>query len=363
MRYDFPPQPAPVVKPGEFVFAAAALEHGHIHGQTSALIGAGATLRWVHDPDPAKVAAFRRKFPQARAAPNFETILDDPDVHLVAAACVPNERGPLGMRVMDAGKDYFCDKCPFTTLDQLESARARAAATGRKYMVYYSERLHVECAVFAGQLIADGVIGRVVQTIGTGPHRVGDPPVNRPAWFFDHARYGGILCDIGSHQSEQFLAFTGAGDATVNHSAVGNFAYADFPELEDFGEASLTADNGASGYYRVDWLTPTGLRSWGDGRTFILGTKGFIEFAEIPRSHRRGPRRRAAPPRGRAGRAALRLRRQGRIPVLRPTDSRRAQPHRERHDAGPRLQGRRVEPARPGRGQTVDGRPVSGAPP
>ena len=277
MTYDFPNKPAPVVKPGEFVFAAAALDHGHIYGQTSALIEAGAELRWVYDPDPGKVAAFQQKFPQAKAAPSFETLLDDPDVRLIASAGVPSKRGPLGLRVMDAGKDYFVDKCPFTTLEQLESARARAAQTGRKYMVYYCERLHVECAVFAGQLIADGVIGRVVQTLGTGPHRVG-PPADRPAWFFDLARYGGILCDIGSHQSEQFLAFTGAGDATVHHSAVGNFAYPDFPELEDFGEASLSADNGASGYYRVDWLTPAGLRSWGDGRTLILGTKGSIEL-------------------------------------------------------------------------------------
>jgi hypothetical protein len=27
----------------------------------------------------------------------------------------------------------------------------------------------------------------------------------------------------------------------------------------------------------VDWLNPQGLRTWGDGRTFILGTEGYIE--------------------------------------------------------------------------------------
>ena len=57
-----------------------------------------------------------------------------------------------------------------------------------------------------------------------------------------------------------------------------NFNNPEYPELEDFGEASLTGDNGASGYYRVDWFTPDGLRSWGDGRTFIFGTKGTIEL-------------------------------------------------------------------------------------
>jgi len=158
----------------------------------------------------------------------------------------------------------------------LKQARATAARTGRKYMVYYSERLHAECAVLAGQLILQRAIGRVFQTIGSGPHRLSTS--SRPPWFFEKAKYGGILCDIGSHQSEQFLFFAGAKDAKVNYSAVANFSNPEYPELEDFGEASLTGDNGASGYYRVDWFTPDGLRSWGDGRTFIFGTKGTIEL-------------------------------------------------------------------------------------
>jgi len=266
----------PVVKPGEFAFAAAYLEHGHIYGQCNGLIEAGAELRWVYDPDPQKVEAFRAKLPQARVARSFDEILDDPAIKLVAAAAVPSERGAIGNRVMFAGKDYFTDKTPFTTLDQLAEARRVVAQTQRKYMVYYSERLHVEAAMHAGDLVHGGAIGRVVQVIGLGPHRLNKP--SRPAWFFEHARYGGILCDIGSHQFEQFLHFTGATDATVTQSAVGNFANPDKPEFEDFGEASLLGNNGASNYVRVDWFTPDGLSTWGDGRTIILGTKGYIEL-------------------------------------------------------------------------------------
>ena len=276
MNYAPKGKPAPVVKPGEFPFAAAALEHGHIFGQCNGLIEAGGDLRYVYDPDPAKVANFIKTFPQAKAVERLETILDDPAIKLVASAAIPSDRGPLGVRVMQAGKDYFCDKTPFTTLEQLESARKTAAATGKKYMVYYSERLHVESAIFAGQLIADGVIGRVVSVMGLGPHRLNAP--SRPGWFFEKAKYGGILCDIGSHQIEQFLSFSGATDATVTEAAVANYANPDYPELEDYGHANLVANNGATNYFRVDWLTPTGLRSWGDGRTIILGTAGFIEL-------------------------------------------------------------------------------------
>jgi predicted dehydrogenase len=276
MNYAPEGKAAPVCKPGDFPFAAVHLDHGHIYGQCNGLVEAGGTLSWVYDPDPARVAAFQKKFPQARAAPSLEAVLDDPAVRLVAAAAVPCDRGPLGCRVMEAGKDYFTDKCPFTTLDQLADAREAAARTSRKFMVYYAERLHVECAVHAGRLIEQGAIGRVIQTISTAPHRLNAPA--RPAWFFEKEKYGGILCDIGSHQSEQFLYFTGAKDARVNFSALANYAHPEHPELEDFGEASLTADHGASGYFRVDWFNPDGLRSWGDGRTFILGTKGTIEL-------------------------------------------------------------------------------------
>jgi predicted dehydrogenase len=276
MNYAPQGKPSPVVAPGEFVVAATHLEHGHIYGQCNGLLEAGATLKWVYDADEKKVDAFRARYPQANAARSLEEILDDPDVRLVTAAAVPCDRGPLGVRVMEAGKDYFTDKTPFTSLSQLDDAKAAVARTGRKYMVYFSERLHVESAMYATDLVAAGAIGRVVQVIGLGPHRLGK--ANRPDWFFEKAKFGGILTDIGSHQFEQFLTYTGATDATVTQAAVGNFSCPDKPEFEDFGEASLLGDNGASNYIRVDWFTPNGLSTWGDGRTILLGTKGYIEL-------------------------------------------------------------------------------------
>ncbi len=276
MNYAPEGKPRPVCREGDFVIAAAHLDHGHIYGQCNGLVEAGAVIKWVFDPDEAKVAAFLEKYPAARAARSLDEILEDKGVALVAAAAVPSERGPLGCRVMRAGKHYFTDKSPFTTLEQLADARIAAAETGRKYAVYYSERLHVESAVMAGQLVQRGAIGRVVQTLGLGPHRLNAG--SRPEWFFDKARYGGILCDIGSHQIEQFLYYTGAETADILSARVANVAAPGFPGLEDFGECSLRADNGASGYLRVDWLTPGGLRTWGDGRMFILGTEGYIEL-------------------------------------------------------------------------------------
>lgn len=275
MNYAPVGKPQPVVAPGEFIIAAASLDHGHIYGMCNGLIEAGATLKWVFDPDPAKVAKFVEQYPQVKVADSLETILTDASVQLVAGAAVPSERCPLGLKVMDAGKDYFTDKAPLTTLAQLEQAKRKVLETGRKYAVYYSERLHVESAVFAGQLVEQGAIGRVMQTLGVGPHREGE---GRPEWFYDKALFGGILCDIGSHQIEQFLFYTGNRNARVVASQVRNVNHPQYPLFEDFGDAMLAGDNGATGYFRCDWFTPDGLSSWGDGRLTLLGTEGYIEI-------------------------------------------------------------------------------------
>ena len=276
MNYAPKGKPQPVVKQGEFVFAAIGLDHGHIGGMCNGLTEAGATLKYIYDPDVNKVNQYIKQYPEAKAAKSEEEVLNDPEVALVASANIPSERCPLGLRAMEAGKDYFTDKAPLTTLEQLADAKAMVEKTGKKYAVYYSERLHVEAAVFAGDLIDEGAVGRVIQTIGLGPHRAN--PGSRPSWFFEREKYGGILCDIGSHQIEQFLYYTGAKSAEILMAQVENYNHPQYPGLDDFGDCTLKADNGASGYFRVDWFTPDGLSSWGDGRTVILGTEGYIEL-------------------------------------------------------------------------------------
>lgn len=279
-EYKFNYEKKDVVKPGEFNIAGVQFEHGHIHGQIAALTKAGATLKWIYDKREDVLKSLAEKYPTAKVARCLDEILDDEDTKLVTAADIPSDRGPLGIACMKAGKDYFTDKTPFTTMEQLNEARKVATETGRKYGCYFSERLCSEAAMAAGDLIEQGAIGKVLSIIGVGPHRMGAPS-SRPAWFFERKLYGGILCDIGSHQCEQFLHYAGAKNATVNFARACNHNHPDYPELEDFGEASLTADNGVAFYYRLDWFTPDGLSSWGDGRTLIVGTDGYIELRKF----------------------------------------------------------------------------------
>lgn len=269
-------QASKVVEPGEFCFAAAYLDHGHIYGQTNGLRDAGATLKYVYDTDADRIKKFEQAYPEVRVVESFEQILSDPDIKLVCSAAIPDQRADIGMRVLRAGKDYFTDKSPFTSLQQLHEVAQVVEDTQQKYAVYYAERLHNDAAWRAGELVAEGAVGRVLQVLNLAPHRLAKD--TRPEWFFDKGRYGGILTDIGSHQVEQFLTYAGCSDAKVNFARVENFSHPDKPGLEDFGELSLLGDNGASFYSRVDWYTPNGQESWGDGRTFILGTDGSIEL-------------------------------------------------------------------------------------
>lgn len=265
-----------VVEPGEFVFAAAYFDHGHIFGQINGLASAGGTLKYVFDPKPERYAKVLEEHPGARAVSDYREILDDPEVKLVTAAAIPNFRCGIGLQAMAAGKHYLTDKSPFTTLEQLEQARAKVAETGMKYGVCYSERLLSESGWYAGELVRNGAVGRVLQVLNLAPHNLNAP--SRPDWFFRKENYGGIITDIGSHQFEQFLTYAGATDAVVNQARVENFGNPEYPELEDFGEAHLTTNTGASCYCRMDWFNPKASRTWGDGRTFILGTEGYIEI-------------------------------------------------------------------------------------
>ncbi|MCW3834921.1 Gfo/Idh/MocA family protein [Sphingomonas canadensis] len=257
-------------------FGVIGLDHAHICSMTDAMIRGGGTPVSFFATDPAQIATFARRYGNGVAlAKSAEAILADRSIQLIVAAPVPDQRAPLGIRAMEAGKDYLGDKPAITTLDQLARVRETIRRTGRKFAIMYSERLEVRAAVQAGHLVAQGAIGKVVQTVNLAPHRVNAP--SRPGWFWDKARYGGILTDIGSHQADQFLFYTGSKRAQVIAAQTGNLHWPDKPDFEDFGDMIATGDGG-TGYIRVDWFTPDGLPTWGDGRLFILGTDGYIEL-------------------------------------------------------------------------------------
>lgn len=262
-----------------FVFGVNGLAHGHIYGMCQGLINAGATLKAVYEEDEALLSSFVKKYPSVRVCKSYAEILEDPEIALVASAAIPSHRAGIAIEAMKAGKDFFVDKAPVISLEQLCEVRAVSEQTKRKYFVYYSEFVAVEASIFAKQLIDRGVIGEVFHMDIVAPHRLS--PETRPEWFFKREDTGGIIIDIGSHQLQQFLAFSGATDAEVKSARVDNYFFKSLsPDggFDDFGDLAITGNNGVTGYIRIDWNSPKGIATWGDVRAIIQGSDGYIEL-------------------------------------------------------------------------------------
>jgi predicted dehydrogenase len=275
------PSSAKPIIPNRIKFAVINIDHPHIYGMTDAIKRGGGQLVALYAKQPDLAAAFLKTYPEAILAKSENEILEDPSIHLILSAGIPDERAPLGVRVMKHGKDYLTDKPGIISLEQLAEVKKVQQETKRIYSIMYSERFENKATEKASQLVKAGAIGQVIQTVNLAPHRinngVGKTGLSvRPDWFWDKKRFGGILTDIGSHQFDQYLHFTGSTEAEVLMSQVGNVHHPDKPLFEDFGDVMLSG-NGGTGYIRVDWFTPDGLDTWGDGRLTILGTDGFIE--------------------------------------------------------------------------------------
>ena len=257
-------------------FAAVGLDHRHIYDQVQSLIDIGGTCvgYWTGD-DARPLEGFVKRFPHIPRVADRRALLDDPSIQLFTCAAVFDQRADLAIEAMIAGKDFMADKPGVTTLEQLARVRDVQQSTGRIWTVNFTERFEVRAVTRALELVQGGAIGTVVQTVGLGPHR--ENRHTRADWFYDKRRYGGILADIASHQIDQFLMFTGASDARITLARAGNVAHPGDPLFEDFGEVALAAGK-ASGYIRVDWFTADGLPTWGDGRLFVVGTRGTIEL-------------------------------------------------------------------------------------
>jgi len=256
-------------------FAALGIDHRHIFGMAGNMQDVGATFKsWWTEGTPGTEEGFVKRFPDVPKA-SRDDILADPEIDLILISAIPRDRAALAIAAMEAGKDVMVDKPGCTTLEQLDAIKDCQARTGRIWSVDFSERFEVPSVTKATELVQSGAIGKVVQTLGQGPHRLNR--ATRPDWFFERDAYGGILVDIASHQIDQFLFFTGSTDAEITLAQVGNFANPDDKGLQDFGEIALKSDQG-HGYIRVDWYTPDALPNWGDGRLTILGTEGYIEL-------------------------------------------------------------------------------------
>jgi predicted dehydrogenase len=256
--------------------AAMGCDHRHIYGMLQGMLDAGAHAScWWTERETNVLDGFERRFPSIQRVADRRSILEDQSIDMVLIASIPSERADLAIEAMEHGKDVMVDKPGCTTLADIDRIRAAVVRTGRIWSVNFSERFEVPAVTRALELVGEGAIGRVIQTVGLGPHR--HNAHMRPDWFYEPALSGGILCDIGSHQIDQFMVFTGSKEVEILSATSRNHANPAHPRFEDYGEILLRGDKG-HGFIRVDWYTPDALPTWGDGRLILLGTEGTIEL-------------------------------------------------------------------------------------
>ncbi len=256
-------------------FGVIGINHGHIYSMAASVIASGGEMVSFYALEDDLSSEFKKKFPGAKRMKNAEEIYGNSEIKLILSSAIPNQRAGIGIKAMLAGKDYMVDKPGITDLKQLAEVKKIQKQTGRIFSISYSERFENRATEKASLLVKEGAIGKVIQTIGLGPHRMN--PKSRPDWFFDMKQVGGIITDIGSHQFDQFLHFTNSTEGSIVSSQIANYNNKQHTGFEDFGDV-MVKGNGGSGYIRVDWFSPEGLGSWGDGRLTILGTEGYIEI-------------------------------------------------------------------------------------
>lgn len=255
-------------------FAIIGLDHNHAYNHIRMLLNAGAEFACCYSDKPELIAAFKEKHADVPIASSMDAIFEDRSIHVIAGAAMPAERAAISIKAMQHGKDVLTDKPVGTTLREIDEIERVQRETKRIWSLYSNEHHDRRCTVRAAELVAEGAIGPVIQTTGIGPHLIRKN--QRAPWFFNPSLSGGILGDIGAHQIEQFLSFTGSTEVEITLTQTGNFANPDYPDFEDYGEVALRG-NGGVGWFRVDWHMPGSLGVPGDIRLVVLGTEGYIE--------------------------------------------------------------------------------------
>ncbi len=157
-------------------FAVIGINHNHIYGQVDALIRGGGEFVSFYAPEDDLAKPFAERYPQAERVADKRRILEDRSIDLVVTAAIPAERAPIAMRGdaprqgrddRQAGRDLASSSSP--------SCAACRRRPKRIYSILYSEHFETRSTVKAGELVQAGAIGKVVQTVGLGPHRLNKP--------------------------------------------------------------------------------------------------------------------------------------------------------------------------------------------
>ena len=255
-------------------FAVVGARHSHILGQAQALADAGACAAMIWEPDDRAYAAFARAFPDVERVHDLDVILCADAIGFVTAAPIAAERAWLGIQCLEAGKDYLVDKPGVLTRFELEAVQHACERTGRRFIVWFHERLSSPATLAALDLVHAGTIGDLVGCTILAPHQL--RPSERPDWFWAPEFAGDIIVDLGSHHFDLLLEATGNAPLEVTSAVADCVHFSEHDGFLDLATVTVVGPNFQATIH-LDWLSPDTLGTWGAGRIFFRGTRGYLE--------------------------------------------------------------------------------------
>jgi predicted dehydrogenase len=242
--------------------AIAGAAHPHV-AYATAEVDAVDSLELVAVADPNREIAERWAGPyDAQVFTEHQEMLREVEPDIVMVAGIYGDRGQVVVDALNAGCHVIADKPLCTTIEDLDAITEAAQRTGRHVTLLLEKRYY---PVTLAALEIAGQLGTVHGVAASGPHKLNRP--TRPAWFFDRARYGGVLNDLAVHDIDAGLLFTGLTSGTVSGSIVGS----------SYGVATLSGP-GALITAGVDWMNPAGSPMHGDYRMKLVGAEGTAEL-------------------------------------------------------------------------------------
>ena len=199
-----------------------------------------------------------------------DLLAEGADIAVIAG--VYGARGSDVVAALRAGAHVLADKPLCTTLADLDRIEAAAAETGRTVTLLLEKRGYPE-TLAALDVVRAGELGDIVGVTSSGPHKLNR--AQRPDWFFDPARYGGILADLAVHDLDAALLFAPADEGVVRGDVSAPLDGAE--TFARYGTATFTTPATVVSA-EVSWLTPSASDVHGDYRLRLVGTRGTAEI-------------------------------------------------------------------------------------
>ncbi|MGE8096744.1 Gfo/Idh/MocA family protein [Pseudomonas fluorescens] len=239
-------------------------------------------LAALADADPARAQACATAWGFERAHSDWQQLIDDPKVNLIAITTPNHLHYPMAMAAIAAGKPVYCEKPLAVSLEQASAMHLAAKAAGVVTRVGYNYQ-HNPIIGLARQLIRNGDLGEIISFQGEFSEDFMADPNSPWSWRCEAEHAGGALADLGSHLLAMARYLVGDVEAvcadtqTVHRqrpATVGS------PEqrsiaVDDQTHALLRFANGARGTFSSSWLK----HGYKNHLSFeISGTKGTLVF-------------------------------------------------------------------------------------